>query len=104
MSTLEVAFVLANIPVAHAILRGRNVCVYWLLGLCRFAAADKCMYAHDATYLPERGWWTDTARLERIRTQFDAAVKEEPLDLRKGPVEERILAEAFVPLPWKKDL
>lgn len=68
------------------------------------AAADECMYAHDATYLPERGWWTDTARLERIRTQFDAAVKEEPLDLRKGPVEERILAEAFVPLPWKKDL
>ena len=84
--------------------RGRNVCVYWLLGHCRFAEAGKCVYAHDATYLPERGWWRDTARLERVRADFDAAVCAEPLDLGAGRVEERILAEAFVPPPWRKDL
>ncbi|PIL32506.1 transporter [Ganoderma sinense ZZ0214-1] len=83
---------------------GRNVCVYWLLGHCRFDAAGKCIYAHSATYLPERGWWTDTARLERIRAEFDAVVKEEPLDLGAGRVEERILAEAFVPLRWREEL
>ncbi|PIL32503.1 transporter [Ganoderma sinense ZZ0214-1] len=83
---------------------GRNVCVYWLLGHCRFAAAGKCVYAHDATYLPERGWWMDTARLERMRADFDAAVQEEPLDLGAGRVEERILAEALVPPSWRKDL
>ena len=78
--------------------------MYWLLGHCCFAAAGKCVYAHDATYLPVRGWWTDIARLERMRSEFDAAVNEEPLDLGDGQVEERILAEAFVPLPWRKDL
>ena len=31
-------------------------------------------------------------------------MKEEPLDLGAGPVEDHILAEAFVPLSWKKDL
>ena len=55
-------------------------------------------------YLPERGWWNDTARLERMRTQFYGAVREEPLDLGAGQVEERILAEAFVPLPWRQEL
>ncbi|KAI1786100.1 TPR-like protein [Ganoderma leucocontextum] len=83
---------------------GRNVCVYWLLGHCRFAAVGNCVYAHDATYLPERGWWNDTARLERMRAEFDAAAQAEPLDLGTGRVAERILAEAFVPLPWRKDL
>ena len=78
--------------------------MYWLLGHCRFFAASECVYAHDATYLPGRGWWTDTARLERMRAEFDAAVEGEALDFGAGPVEERILAEAFVPLPWRKDL
>ena len=78
--------------------------MYWLLGHCRFAAGGSCVYAHDATYLPERGWWTDIARLERMRADFDACVQEEPLDLGSGRVEERILAEALVPLPWRKDL
>ncbi|TBU44822.1 TPR-like protein [Dichomitus squalens] len=82
---------------------GRNVCVYWLLGHCRFAAEGKCVYAHDATYLPARGWWTDTARLERMRAEFDDAIKAQPLNLGAGNVSESILAEAFVPLPWRKD-
>ncbi|KAM5541571.1 hypothetical protein V8D89_004761 [Ganoderma adspersum] len=83
---------------------GRNVCVYWLLGNCRFDAADKCIYAHDMTYLPERRWWTDAARLDRNRTEFDDSVKAEPLDLGAGRVDERVLAEAFVPLPWRQEL
>ncbi|PIL32501.1 transporter [Ganoderma sinense ZZ0214-1] len=83
---------------------GRNVCLSWLMGHCRFAAGAKCVYAHDATYLPDRGWWTDTARVERTRTEFFKAIKEEPLDLGAGRVEERILAEAFVPLSWRQDM
>ncbi|KAI1786107.1 hypothetical protein LXA43DRAFT_1099551 [Ganoderma leucocontextum] len=83
---------------------GRNVCVYWLLGHCRLDAAGKCVYAHDATYLPSRGWWNDTARLNRLRAEFDAATVVEPLDLGAGRVPESILVEAFVPLPWRRDL
>ena len=82
--------------------RGRNVCVYWLLGHCRFDG--KCVYAHDMAYLPEHGWWNDTPRLDRMRAEFDDAVKEEPLDLGAGRVPEKILAEAFVPLPWRREL
>ncbi len=78
--------------------------MYWLLGHCRFDVGAKCIYAHDATYLPESGWWADTARLDRIRAEFNNAVKAEPLDLGAGRVEESILAEAFVPLPWRRDL
>nr|VWO98387.1 Protein gmr [Ganoderma boninense] len=83
---------------------GRNVCLSWLMGHCRFAVDDMCVYAHDASYLPEHGWWTDTASVERTRASFFTAVKEEPLDLGVGQVEERILAEAFVPLSWRKDM
>ena len=77
--------------------------MYWLLGKCRFAEEDKCVYVHDATYLPAQGWWTDIVRLERIRHEFDDAVKADPLDLGAGRVSESILAEALVPLPWRKD-
>ena len=35
---------------------------------------------------------------------FDEAVKEDPLDLGAGQVEERILAETFVPLSWQREL
>ena len=78
--------------------------MYWLLGHCRFAEGDKCVYAHDAAYLPAQGWWTDVVRLERMRNEFDDAAKADPLNLGAGRVSESILAEALVPLPWRKDL
>ncbi|KAH9946733.1 hypothetical protein B0H21DRAFT_387638 [Amylocystis lapponica] len=42
----------------------RNVCTLWLLGVC---ADTGCAYAHDRTYLPRRGWWTDEGRCARVR-------------------------------------
>ncbi|KAF9448790.1 hypothetical protein P691DRAFT_647640, partial [Macrolepiota fuliginosa MF-IS2] len=44
---------------------GRNVCVYLLLGGCRFG--EKCVYSHEKEWLPEKGWWTDKAQVERMR-------------------------------------
>ncbi|OBZ73333.1 Serine/threonine-protein phosphatase T [Grifola frondosa] len=42
----------------HRMLKaGRNVCAHWLIDACRFG--DRCVYAHDRTYLPRDGWWND---------------------------------------------
>ncbi|KAI0631742.1 hypothetical protein C8Q77DRAFT_157668 [Trametes polyzona] len=78
---------------------GRNVCLYWLLGQCRFGDG-RCAYAHDRTYLPQGGWWTKTRRLARMYQAFDDAVAAAP---RVG-VSEGILAEALKPASWRKDL
>ena len=52
--------------------RGRNVCVYWLVGAC--ARGADCAYAHDAAYLPAHGWWTDPdGRMSRLRNEFEDA-------------------------------
>lgn len=37
-------------------LRGRNVCTHYLLSNCTHGA-QKCVYSHDRTHLPESGWW-----------------------------------------------
>ncbi|KAL1745725.1 hypothetical protein HDZ31DRAFT_2135, partial [Schizophyllum fasciatum] len=42
---------------------GKNVCLHFLLGTCRFRA-DKCIYSHNRAYLPERGWWNDPEAVE----------------------------------------
>ncbi|OSD02331.1 hypothetical protein PYCCODRAFT_1411269 [Trametes coccinea BRFM310] len=78
---------------------GRNVCVYWLLGTCRYGD-ERCIYAHDRTYLPEEGWWTNTRRLSRIRNRFAKAVEAAP---RPG-VTEHILAESLKPTSWRRDI
>ena len=80
------------------------MCVYWLVGACGKAAPGTCLYAHDGTYLPRGGgWWTDTGRLDRLRAEFDAAARADPLDLGAGRVKESILAEALVPRPFMQD-
>jgi hypothetical protein len=38
------------------LLRGRNVCIYFVLGNCKFGGSV-CVYAHDKTYLPTGRWW-----------------------------------------------
>ena len=84
--------------------RGRNVCLYWLVGECLPEAEDgTCGYAHDATYLPAKGWWKDTKRLARLREEFDAAVERMPLS-GTGRTREKILAEALRPASWRNDL
>ena len=72
--------------------------MYWLVGQCRYE--HRCLYAHDSTYLPERGWWTDERRLARLRETFEEAVRRAPLP---PGVQESILAEALAPTPWRRD-
>ncbi|KAI9065683.1 TPR-like protein [Trametes sanguinea] len=78
---------------------GRNVCVYWLLGTCRYGD-ERCIYAHDRTYLPKEGWWTNTRRVDRMRRRFAKAVEAAP---RPG-VAEHVLAESLKPTPWRRDI
>ncbi|KAI1786106.1 TPR-like protein [Ganoderma leucocontextum] len=82
---------------------GRNVCVYWLVGACGKHDTGTCVYVHHGDYLPANGWWTDTARLDRLRKEFDDAAKASPLDLGNGRVKESILAEALIPAPYMQD-
>lgn len=43
--------------------RGRNVCMYFLLGEgCKFGRSV-CVYSHDKTYLPSGRWWDDNDKL-----------------------------------------
>ena len=76
---------------------GRNVCLLWLVGDCRFA--ESCVYAHEAVYLPPNGWWTDTQRLDRLCEAFKDAAKHDPID-----ASESISAEALRPRSWRQDL
>ncbi|GLB35584.1 hypothetical protein LshimejAT787_0211490 [Lyophyllum shimeji] len=51
---------------------GRNVCIFFLLGTCKFGAA-KCVYSHDKSYLPH-GWWDHddlVAKLKEICSESE---------------------------------
>ncbi|KAH9896002.1 hypothetical protein C8Q73DRAFT_690462 [Cubamyces lactineus] len=77
---------------------GRNVCIYWLLGECRFGK-ERCVYAHDRTYLPPNGWWTDEARNAGLRNATNALF--EFCSRRHAP--KALLAEAAKP-DWREEL
>jgi len=49
-----------------ALSRGRNVCIYFLLGNCKFGGVA-CVYCHDKTYLPLADhWWEDEEKRAQI--------------------------------------
>ena len=77
---------------------GRNVCVYWLLGECRFGK-ERCVYAHDRTYLPPNGWWTDEVRNAGLRKATNTLF--EFCSRRHAP--KALLAEAAKP-DWREEL
>lgn len=52
---------------------GRNVCALWILGLCQFRDA-KCYYAHDKTYLPQYGWWSNQSRVQGLKERAQLLV------------------------------
>ncbi|KAH9938775.1 TPR-like protein, partial [Epithele typhae] len=86
---------------------GRNVCLYWLVGACKFDSPERsqCVYSHHDNYLPERGWWKDEARLSDIRARFRDAVRAQPLRrMWLMGRREDIIAEAPRPTSWRRDL
>ena len=50
--------------------RGKNVCTYFLLNLCKFGPG-KCVYSHRRNALPPGGWWEDEAEVERVKGVLD---------------------------------
>ncbi|EDR02625.1 uncharacterized protein LACBIDRAFT_295390 [Laccaria bicolor S238N-H82] len=46
--------------------RGKNVCTYFLLSLCKFGA-HQCVYSHSTAYLPKKGWWTTEEKKDKIK-------------------------------------
>ncbi|TFY64734.1 hypothetical protein EVG20_g5849 [Dentipellis fragilis] len=56
--------------VNHASVRddlGKNVCVYFLAGTCKFGERD-CVYSHCRDYLPAGRWWDDEENVRVART------------------------------------
>ena len=51
--------------------RGRNVCIYFLLGNCKFGRSA-CVYAHDKTYLPSGRWWEDESKRLRVQDKLNS--------------------------------
>ncbi|KAJ7082662.1 hypothetical protein B0H15DRAFT_932609 [Mycena belliarum] len=48
---------------------GKNVCLYFLLGECKFGT--KCIYTHARGALPAGGWWEDDARVEAMKKRIE---------------------------------
>ncbi|KAJ7064576.1 hypothetical protein C8F01DRAFT_1249617 [Mycena amicta] len=49
---------------------GKNVCLYFLLGLCKFGLG-KCIYSHEKKWLPQDGWWDDEGVVERVKKRVE---------------------------------
>ncbi|KAI0345588.1 hypothetical protein BDW22DRAFT_1426260 [Trametopsis cervina] len=72
---------------------GRNVCLYNMLSMCKFAP-DKCNYTHDNTYLPYAPrFWDDSNWVYRARNlvkmcgaQYDATIMESLAIFIKPPI------------------
>ncbi|KAI0284828.1 hypothetical protein BC826DRAFT_1109520 [Russula brevipes] len=45
---------------------GRNVCMYFLLGYCKFGDSA-CVYSHDKVHLPPGRWWDDEGKRLLLR-------------------------------------
>lgn len=56
--------------------RGRNVCMYFLLGNCKFGSSV-CVYSHDKTYLPSGRWWEDEGKCYLLRAISDSLSPDE---------------------------
>ncbi|KAJ7655938.1 hypothetical protein B0H17DRAFT_1338006 [Mycena rosella] len=49
---------------------GKNVCLYFLLGQCKFEA--KCIYSHSRAALSAtRGWWNDAAQTAAVKRRIE---------------------------------
>jgi hypothetical protein len=54
---------------------GKNVCIYYLLGNCKFGDV-RCIYSHSKRYLDD-GWWNHEEDVEMARVIMMVAAEEE---------------------------
>src|SRR5258708_17640242 len=52
--------------------RGKNVCIYDILGSCKFGAA-RCVYSHSNEALPKRGWWNSSEKVVKVKGVLEVA-------------------------------
>lgn len=50
---------------SYSATRGRNVCLFFLTGMCTFDA--QCRYSHEKKYLHEDGWWNNPSVAEKCQ-------------------------------------
>ncbi|KAG6841163.1 hypothetical protein C0991_001291 [Blastosporella zonata] len=54
---------------------GKNICLYYLLGSCKFGDL-KCIYSHSKAALPTtHGWWNDPEQIARVKSVLELAEK-----------------------------
>ncbi|KAK0227915.1 hypothetical protein IW262DRAFT_1347813 [Armillaria fumosa] len=70
---------------------GKNVCLHFLLGNCRFGDA-KCIYSHTMFYLREDGFWNDEEAIAVLRYIYELKTEEERM-------ERRLMRNAFRTIP-----
>lgn len=49
--------------------RGKNVCIFYLVGNCKFGD-EKCNYSHSRDALPPSGWWNNPKGIENIAQEL----------------------------------
>ncbi|KAG7453095.1 uncharacterized protein BT62DRAFT_959370 [Guyanagaster necrorhizus] len=60
---------------------GKNVCLYFLLGNCKFGDA-KCIYSHTRLYLREDGFWNYEEATAVLRYIYEIKTEEERMERR----------------------
>ncbi|KAK0458618.1 uncharacterized protein EV420DRAFT_1543418 [Desarmillaria tabescens] len=69
---------------------GKNVCLFFLLGICKFGDA-KCIYSHTKLYLPENGFWNDEEAISILSYIYEMKTAEE--------MERRLMSNLFRTVP-----
>ncbi|KAI0065070.1 hypothetical protein BV25DRAFT_1989327 [Artomyces pyxidatus] len=49
---------------------GKNVCIFFLVGNCKFG--DSCVYSHTRAYLPYGRWWDDPEKRSAVKVMLRA--------------------------------
>ena len=59
--------------VTGCVFRGRNVCRYYLFGVCKFG--ERCSYLHSKEYLSQQGWWSTAEGIDQERGHYNKTSK-----------------------------
>ena len=52
---------------------GRNVCRYYLMGVCKFG--ETCNYSHSKEFLLQNGWWSTAKELDTAKKIYEVQQK-----------------------------